>query len=87
MAVRQFCSYQSKSGHSQWTLKPPKMAQTVGKACRTVTGVEPVGGPQARVPGAGTYLAPLVRELAALRHDLSNVKARLEADRLSCTAR
>jgi hypothetical protein len=30
--VRQFCSYQSKSGHSQWTLKPSKMAQTVGKA-------------------------------------------------------
>jgi hypothetical protein len=29
----------------------------------------------------------LVRELAALRHDLSNVKARLEAGRLSCTAR
>jgi hypothetical protein len=26
MAVRQFCSYQSKSGHSQWTLKPSKMA-------------------------------------------------------------
>jgi hypothetical protein len=30
--VRQFCSYQSKSGRSQWTLKPWKMAQTVGKA-------------------------------------------------------
>ena len=29
--MRQFCSYQSKSGHSQWTLKPSKMAQTVGK--------------------------------------------------------
>ena len=30
--MRQFCSYQSKSGHSQWTLKPSKMARTVGKA-------------------------------------------------------
>jgi hypothetical protein len=54
--VRQFCSYQSKSGHSQWTLKPSKMAQTVGKAwepaaaaanrrCAAAGTIEAVAGP------------------------------------------